>query len=607
MFTDTANPNHLVQEVIDNSVDEALAGYAQKIHVQLKCDGSIVISDDGRGMPVDLHPKLKKPGVEVILTTLHAGGKFSQRNYRYSGGLHGVGVSVVNALSNQLEARVRRAGKEYAMLFKQGAPVSKMKIVGKVRRNDTGTTIHFSPNKQFFTDANFHRVQLKHILQAKAVLCPKLKISYHDEMNDEKREWMYHNGLDEYFNEMVDDKQPMLLVEHFSGNKQTRNNEVTWCVNWVEDFVDSPFTASYANLVPTPQGGTHVNGLRAGLTAAVREFIRFHKSTPKNVRISTEDIMANLCYLLSIKIDNPAFSGQTKERLNSPVITAAVQNAVYDAFSLWLNRHPKQGTVLAESVLAHAQKRQRKTKNVARKSSFSGLNLPPKLSDCTSDDYSQTELFLVEGDSAGGSAKQARDRRFQAIMPLRGKIMNTWEATVETLLNSEEICNIAIALGIKIGQDNLNGLRYAKVCILADADPDGLHIATLLITLFKKHFAAMVSAGHLYVALPPLFRIDIGKTIYYAVNAADRDDYLNKLSENQAKSAKITRFKGLGEMNPQQLRESVMEVKTRRLFQLTCNDRDSSETIMDMLLARKRADERRSWLENKGNLASDLR
>lgn len=607
MFTDTANPNHLAQEVIDNSADEALAGYANEIRVQLKTDGSIVISDDGRGMPVDLHPKLKKSGVEVILTTLHAGSKFSQKSYRYSGGLHGVGVSVVNALSRQLEVRVRRGGKEYTMHFHQGVPAGSLTVARNVARNDTGTATRFVPDEQFFTHSNFQRGSLKHNLQAKAVLCPGLKIIYRDEIADEECIWQYRDGLDEYFNEMLGEWQATVLPQHFGAALQRTGSEISWCVNWLVNDSRPLFTASYVNLIPTPQGGTHVNGLRAGLTTAIREFIKFHKLAPKAININGEDVMKNVCYMLSVKMECPQFSGQTKERLSAPGITNVVQNLVCDAFSLWLNQHKKQAALLAELVVANTQKRKRKIRNAARKSSFSSLNLPPRLSDCSSDNISETELFLVEGDSAGGSAKQARDRRFQAIMPLRGKIMNTWEVSTDVLFGSEEIRNISAALGIKIGQSDLDGLRYAKVCILADADSDGLHIAALLITLFQKHFPALVASGHLYIVLPPLFRIDSGTNVYYAADTAERDGYLQQLSHKQRKSTRITRFKGLGEMNPQQLRESVMAVENRRLFQLSCRHNAESTALLDMLMTRKRASERRSWLENHGNLASDLR
>ena len=605
MFTDTCDPNHLAQEVIDNSVDEALAGYAGEIEINLYKDGSLGVCDDGRGMPVDQHPQRKQPGAEVILTTLHAGGKFSNRNYRYAGGLHGVGVSVVNALSDQLEARIRRGGKEYQLTFKNGGIVSAMQVIGKVGRRQTGTTIRFWPNPDFFDTVEFNVGRLKRLLQAKAVLCPNLRMVFRNEADKEETSWHYEAGFSSYFDEMSEGRE-LLLDEHFSGSKITEDFEVQWCVNWLVSPHDVSFSESYANLVPTRQGGSHVSGLRAGLSAAVREFMSFRNLLPKNMRIAPEDVSADLCYLLSIKVQNPEFTGQAKERLVSRNVVPPVQGALSDAFSLWLNRHPRQGEALTKLFLENARRRSRKLKKATRKNSLSGLNLPAKLADCISNDVSKTELFIVEGDSAGGSAKQARDREYQAILPLRGKILNTWEISHEQALSSAEVHNIALALGVEAGNDDLRKLRYGKICILADADSDGLHIAVLLAGLFKKHFPKLVYEGQVYVALPPLFRIDAGKEVYYVLDEVQRDAQLKKLPGKQAEKAKITRFKGLGEMNPQQLRESVMLAERRRLIQLTCRCGDSADRLIDMLLAKKRSSDRRCWLERKGDLASDL-
>lgn len=605
MYTDTAGPDHLAQEVIDNSVDEALAGHASHIQVTLLKNGALRVADDGRGMPVDLHPERKVPGVEVIMTTLHAGGKFSERHYQYSGGLHGVGISVVNALSESLEVWIKRDGKEHYMSFAKGETTAKLKQIGKVGKRNTGSTIQFFPDESYFETVKFNRHRLTKLLQAKAALSPNLKIDFYDEANKNKLQWCYKQGLGDYFNAETADLD-LLLEQHFEDTTETDDGEVAWCMNWINQTAPL-FAESYVNLVPTVRGGTHVNGLRTGLTLALREFMQFHNLLPKNVKPLPDDICANLCYLLSVKIGNAEFAGQAKERLNSRNALNLVQNAVKDSFSLWLNRHSRAGKQIAELVIANAQSRMQSAKKSTRKSALSGTNLPSKLADCRSSDVTQTELFIVEGDSAGGSAKQARDRRFQAIMPLRGKIMNTWETAKEELLSSQEIRNVAAALGVEPGSGDLSNLRYGKVCILADADADGMHIVSLLAALFIKHFPALVKAKHVYVALPPLFRIDVNKDIYYATDEKERDAYLKKLKNGMLAKARITRFKGLGEMNPQQLKESTLAVGSRRLVRLVYPNAGDTASTMDMLLAKSRAPERRGWLEEKGNLASDLR
>ena len=606
MYTDTTSPDHLAQEVIDNSVDEALAGYADHVKVTLCEDGSLLVADNGRGMPVDQHPQRKVSGVEVIMTTLHAGGKFSDKHYQYSGGLHGVGISVVNALSEKLELEVKRDGKKYSMTFAQGVPTTKLKQIGTVGKSNTGSLIRFWPDAHYFETQQFNHRHLQKLLQAKAALCSGLKIIFHNKKSKEKSEWFYQHGIKDYFQTEIAD-EALLLDENFCGETKVEGGETEWCINWITGG-GSLFTESYVNLVPTIRGGTHVSGLRNGLMTALREFMQFHNLIPKNIKLTPDDICVNLCYLLSVKINDAEFQGQAKERLNSRTASSLVQNAVKDTFSLWLNHHSRQGKELAELMIVNAQKRLQSAKKSTRKSVLSGPTLPGKLADCTTTDIRETELFLVEGDSAGGSAKQARNRYFQAIMPLRGKIMNTWETATEEILSSQEIRNIAIALGVEPGSEDLSRLRYGKVCILADADADGLHIVSLLIALFIKHFPALVRAGHIYVAMPPLFRIDVNKEVYYAVDQKEHDNYLKKLEKTGKRDkARITRFKGLGEMNPAQLKESTMAVGSRCLLRLKYPANNKINGDMDMLLAKGRAAERREWLEEKGDLASDLR
>ncbi len=602
MYTDTTRPNHLAQEVIDNSVDEAIAGHAKKIDVTLFKDGSLEVIDDGRGMPVDLHPQQKIPGVEVILTKLHAGGKFSDKNYQFSGGLHGVGVSVVNALSKNLEVFVRRAGKEHKITFKGGKKSSNLKVVGDVGKRNTGTTIHFWPDGKYFDSVNFSLPRLKHVLRAKAVLCPGLLIRFHDEKGKDKEEWYYEDGLQDYLTGALQGFE-VLPDEPFLGSLSGEKEAVDWAVQWLPEGGEL-ITESYVNLIPTAQGGTHVNGLRTGLTEAVREFCEFRNLLPRGVKITPDDVWDKCSYILSIKMADPQFSGQTKERLSSRESAAFVSGVVKDAFSLWLNQHPEAGEGIAQLAIANAHKRLKAGKKVVRKRVTAGPALPGKLADCSSQDLGRTELFLVEGDSAGGSAKQARDREFQAIMPLRGKILNTWEVSPDQVLASQEVHDISVAIGVEPGLGDLKSLRYGKVCILADADSDGLHIATLLCALFVRHFRPLVEAGHVHVAMPPLFRIDVGKDVFYALDEAEREGILDRIKAEKRKGKiSITRFKGLGEMSPKQLRESTMSPDTRRLVKLTLDAGDKTNRMMDMLLAKKRASDRRAWLEKKGDKA----
>jgi topoisomerase-4 subunit B len=602
MYTDTSRPNHLAHEVVDNSVDEALAGYCKKIEVTIYKDGSLEVSDDGRGMPVDRHPKEKLPGVEVILTKLHAGGKFSNKNYQFSGGLHGVGVSVVNALSKNLEVWIRRGGNEYNMSFAGGKKRGKLEKVGTVGKANTGTTIRFWPDPQYFDSAKISVSRLKHALKAKAVLCPGLVVRLKIEKPKEKVEWCYSGGLEEYLVEAIGGGE-LLPAEPFSGSITGNNEAVDWALVWAVPGGQT-VTESYVNLIPTPQGGTHVNGLRTGLTNALREFCDFRNLLPRGVALAPEDVWDGLNFVLSAKLEDPQFSGQTKERLSSRESAAFVAGVVKDNFSLWLNQHPETGDQIAQLAIVKAQKRLKAAKKVVRKKVVSGPALPGKLADCTAQEPELCELFLVEGDSAGGSAKQARDRTTQAIMPLRGKILNTWEVDAAEILASQEVHDISVALGVDPGTDDIGGLRYHKICILADADSDGLHIATLLCALFLRHFRELVLSGHVYVAMPPLYRIDVGKDVFYALDDSERKGILDRIEADKLRGkVSETRFKGLGEMNPAQLRETTMNPDTRRLVQLTVSARDKTDQIMDMLLAKKRAKDRRDWLETKGNLA----
>ncbi len=602
MYTDTSRPNHLAQEVIDNSVDEALAGFASRIDVTLYKDGSLEVADDGRGMPVDIHPEEGLPGVEVILCKLHAGGKFSNKSYQFSGGLHGVGVSVVNALSRHLEVWVKRDGKEYNIAFANGEKVSDLEVVGKVGKQNTGTRIRFWPDATFFDSPKFNVRQLKHVLRAKAVLCPGLRVRFTEEKTGETEEWQYADGLRDYLLDALRGFE-LLPAEPFTGSMSSTAEAADWAVAWLPEGGE-PLTESYVNLIPTAQGGTHVNGLRAGLTEAVREFCEFRNLLPRGVKITPDDVWSRVSYVLSVKMADPQFSGQTKERLSSRECAAFVSGVVKDAFSLWLNQNTAAGEAIAELAINAAQTRMRAGRKVVRKKVTQGPALPGKLADCASDDMKRTELFLVEGDSAGGSAKQARDKDFQAIMPLRGKILNTWEVGSAEVLASQEVHDISVAIGVEPGSDDLSKLRFGKICILADADSDGLHIATLLCALFVRHFPKLVREGHVYVAMPPLYRIDVGKQVFYALDDAEKQGILARIEAEKLRGkVNVQRFKGLGEMNPMQLRETTIHPDTRRLVQLAMEPGDETMKVMDMLLAKKRAADRKSWLQEKGDMA----
>ncbi|WP_373186945.1 DNA topoisomerase IV subunit B [Halopseudomonas sp.] len=605
MYTDTTRPNHLAQEVIDNSVDEALAGHARRLSVILHADNALEVSDDGRGMPVDMHAEEGVSGVELIFTRLHAGGKFSSKNYMFSGGLHGVGISVVNALSLRVDVRVRRDGQEYAMAFESGEKVSELEVIGTVGKRNTGTTVKFWPNADYFDSPKFSISRLKHLLKAKAVLCPGLTVEFDDRQSGEQHTWFYEDGLRDYLMDACAE-WPKLPDEPFTGSLKARQETVDWAVLWLPEGGDL-VQESYVNLIPTAQGGTHVNGLRAGLLEAIREFCEFRNLLPRGVKLAPEDVWERVSYVLSLKMAEAQFSGQTKERLSSRESAAFVSGVVKDAFSLWLNQHADIGMQIAELAINHAGRRLKAGKKIERKRITQGPALPGKLADCAGQDSRRSELFLVEGDSAGGSAKQARDKEFQAVMPLRGKILNTWEVESGEVLASQEVHDIAVAIGVDPGSPDLLQLRYGKICILADADSDGLHIATLLCALFVKHFQPLVAAGHVFVAMPPLYRIDIGKELFYALDDAEKQGILDRIeAEGKRGKIQVTRFKGLGEMNPLQLRETTMAPDTRRLVQLTIDDMPGTEALMDMLLSKKRAPDRKVWLESKGDMAEVL-
>ena len=602
MYTDTERPNHLAQEVIDNSIDEAVAGHASKIHVIHHLDGSLSVEDNGRGMPVDIHPTEGKPGVEVILSKLHAGGKFSNDSYQFSGGLHGVGVSVVNALSSKLDVWIKRDSKKYHISFANGDKLTDLEELESVGKRNTGTIVKFKPDPIFFDSAKFSVKKLKQTLCSKAVLCSGLEVSYYDENDNSSESWIYQDGLKDYLSISLEgyDCVPSvpLVINHHS-----KEQELACTLTWTENTSNIVYE-SFVNLIPTSLGGTHVNGLRSGLTDALKEFCEFRSLLPKNIKLTPDDVWHRISYVLSIKMLDPQFSGQTKEKLSSRESAGYVSSVVKDAFSLWLNQHTSDAERIAELAILNAQARVKTSKKVVRKKVSSGPSLPGKLSDCISNNLEQTELFLVEGDSAGGSAKQARDKEYQAILPLRGKILNTWEVDSTQVLASNEIHDISVAIGLEPDSDDLSELRYGKICVLADADSDGAHIATLITALFVKHFPKLVREGHVYIAMPPLYRIDAGKQVFYALDNSEKESIVKRIEvENKKVKIQVQRFKGLGEMNPSQLRETAMHPDTRRLIQLTLDNPIQVSQKMDMLLSKKRASDRKVWLEDYGYLA----
>ena len=604
MYTDTSCPNHLIQEVLDNSIDEALAGHCSKIKVTLHKDGTVSVIDDGRGMPVDIHPEHKVSGVELIMCKLHAGAKFSGEDYNFSGGLHGVGVSVVNALSKNLSVEIKRDSHKFEMNFEGGEKTTDLKKVGDIGPRNTGTSISFVPDPQYFENIKIDKSNLKHLLKAKAVLCPGLTIEYFDEKKNEKIPWNYENGLISYLSESSGNIE-LLLEESISCSKLADDNALDFVLNWSTKPAKNLMNESYVNLIPTAQGGSHMNGFKAGLLESVKEFCEFRNLIPKGLKITADDVVQHSTFIISSKLTNPQFAGQTKERLDSKDHQAFVNSTTKDILSIWFNQHTEEGEKLAELAIASAQARAKETKVVDRKKTFQGPALPGKLSDCNSTDLNETELFFVEGDSAGGSAKQSRERKFQAIMPLRGKILNTWDLESSEIMKSAEIKDISTAIGVNPGSPDIESLRYGKICILADADSDGLHIATLLCALFLRHYKPLIQAGHIFVAMPPLFRIDCAKEVFYALDEGEKDSIVRKLRTKPGKpKIDIQRFKGLGEMNPSQLRETVMDPKTRRLVQLTITSTDNVNSMMDLLLSKKNAGARKEWLEKRGKIVT---
>ena len=602
MYTDTSCPNHLIQEVLDNSVDEAISGHCSNIKIKLQKNGLIKVSDDGRGMPVDIHPEHKVSGVELILCKLHAGAKFSGEEYNFSGGLHGVGVSVVNALSESLQVNIKRDAKEYEMKFKNGDKQNELKVVGEVGARNSGTTIKFKPNSKYFESEEIKVKELKHLLKAKAVLCPGLTIHFNNERKAEKIKWYFEDGLKSYLEE-ASDGIDLILEESILSSKDSDSQEVEFVVNWSGRPPKNKLDETYVNLIPTSQGGSHLNGFKSGLLEALKEFCEYRSLIPKGLKLNADDVLNNAIFVVSSKLQNPQFAGQTKERLDSKDHMSFVSSSTKDILSIWLNTHTEEGEQIAELAIASAQARAKASNTVERKKTFKGPALPGKLSDCNSEDLNKTELFLVEGDSAGGSAKQARERSFQAIMPLRGKILNTWELESEEIIKSQEIKNLSTAIGVLPGNNDLSGLRYGKICILADADSDGLHIATLLCALFLRHYKSLVKDGRIFIAMPPLYRIDCGKEVLYALDEKQKDDVVKEFRSKKGKpKINIQRFKGLGEMNPSQLRETVMDPNTRQLVRLSVSATDNANAMMDLLLSKKNAPARKEWLEKKGSL-----
>ena len=603
MYTDTSCPNHLIQEVLDNSVDEALSGYCKRIKVNLYKDNSVEVSDNGRGMPVDVHPEHKLTGVELIMCKLHAGAKFSGEDYGFSGGLHGVGVSVVNALSTKLNVKIKRDSKEHEIDFSAGEKDSDLKSIGDVGATNSGTTIRFYPDSQYFETLEINKKSLKHLLKAKAVLCPGLQIDYFDEKKNERIKWIFDEGLSDYLDEFSGCNEK-LLNETIFLSKTTEDQALDVVINWTEETSNSLLKETYVNLIPTALGGSHLNGFKSGLLEAIKEFCDYRNLIPKGIKINSDDILANCIFVISSKLKNPQFAGQTKERLDSKDHMSFVSSSTKDSLSIWLNQHTEEGEKIADLAISAAQKRIKSSTKVDRKKTFKGPALPGKLSDCNCNNIEESELFLVEGDSAGGSAKQARDRRFQAIMPLRGKILNTWDLESADIIKSQEIKDLATAIGSLPGDTDISNLRYGKICILADADSDGLHIATLLCALFLRHYKNLVTSGKIFVSMPPLYRVDAAKEVFYALDESEKESIVNKIKKQNSKiKIDIQRFKGLGEMNPSQLRETVMKPESRRLVQLTLKSTDNANSVFDLLLSKKRAPDRKEWLEKKGNLA----
>jgi topoisomerase IV subunit B len=624
MYTRTDNPMHVIQEVIDNAADEALAGFAGNVQVTLQRDGSVSVEDDGRGIPVGPHPTEKEPTVVVVMTRLHAGGKFDKTSgqgaYAFSGGLHGVGVSVTNALSVRLSVRVKRDGGIFEVEFANGGRVSrKLARVGDCRKSETGTLVRVWPDPQFFDSPKIPVRELERLLRAKAVLLPGVRFTLtveHAERSDTLT-YCYQGGLSEYLAENVPVEGALAAI--FAGesyadgaNGFAKGEGASWALAWHES---AAFTESYVNLIPTALGGTHESGLRAGAFDAVKAFAEHHGLLPRGVQLRQEDVCARLSFVLSTRMLDPQFQGQVKEKLNSREAVKLVSSMLKDPLEVWLNAHPEHGRAITESAIRQAQARLRSAKAVEKKKQSSVAVLPGKLTDCESTDIEENELFLVEGDSAGGSAKMARDRTTQAILPLRGKVMNSWEVEPERLYANAEIHDIAVALGVdRHGLDDtpdLSGLRYGKVVLMTDADVDGAHIATLLLTLFFRHFPGLIDAGRIHVAQPPLYRVDAparGKRPakrFYALDDGELAAMRDRLSHDGVKpeSIEVGRFKGLGEMMPEQLRETAMHAATRRVLPVTATREEMREAlrVFDMLMGKGEASARRDWMERRGN------
>ncbi|CDE75451.1 type IIA topoisomerase [Sutterella sp. CAG:521] len=622
MYTLTDNPLHIIQEVIDNSSDEVLAGGASRIEVTLHADGSVTVIDDGRGIPVGIHKEEGVPAVQLVFTQLHAGGKFEKDSggaYSFAGGLHGVGVSVTNALSKRLEVTVWREGKEHRIVFADGDVIEPLTSQKSPRpKSSTGTCVHVWPDPKYFDSPNIPVEQLVRLLRSKAVLMPGCEVVFNNEKNQTTQTWKFDGGLREYLlSEMT--AEPMIPPFESSGYAEDESmgfavgEGASWVVAWQEEGV--PVRESYVNLIPTPAGGTHESGLREGLYLAIKAFIEAHGLMQKNVKLLTEDVFARASAILSAKVLDPQFQGQTKERLNNRDALRLVSNFVRAQFEFWLNGHVEEGKKLAELVIKQAQARQNSAKKVTKRKGSSVAVLPGKLTDCESEDISKNELFLVEGDSAGGSAKKGRNKDFQAILPLRGKVLNTWEVDRDRIFANNEIHDISVAIGVDPhGPDeepDLSELRYGKICIMADADVDGSHIQVLLLTLFFRHFPALIKKGHIFVARPPLFRMDVPKTgrkparTIYCLDERELAVERKKLEKEKVNMEKVSvsRFKGLGEMSDKQLWETTLNPETRRLMPVTFGDMTLSESreMFDMLMGRSEAAMRRAWMENNGD------
>ena len=601
MYTDTSNPNHLVQELIDNSVDEAISGFCNSILITLDKDNSITVEDDGRGMPVDKHPEHKVSGVEVIMTNLHSGAKFSNKNYKFSGGLHGVGVSIVNALAAMLEISVYRldSKKEYRMSFLNGSIKKKLGEHVKSKNKKQGTIIKFTPNEKYFDTIDVDIKSLLSLIKAKSILQPELKLTLDDKKYGSGINDFYHKGtLREYIISQFNKDTNILPNETYSNSIDSGDFSMDWSCAWVDSDFDN-IQESYVNLIPTSQGGTHVNAFRNAVIDSIRNYCTEKKLITKQIKILPDDVWRHITYIVSLKMMNPQFAGQTKNKLQSNNISSELTSKIKDNFDIWLNKNPQKAEQIAKHVIANAELRLDSESHKPKLSTTKNLLLPSRLADCTLNDSRVTELFIVEGDSAGGSAKQARDKSFQAILPLRGKILNTWEINHTKILDSKEVKDISLSIGVQPGSDDLSNLRYGKICILADADSDGLHIATLLTALFLKHFKPLIKNNHIYISKPPLFRIDYKRDTHYVLDEKEKKKLFTKLKVTED-DVSVTRFKGLGEMNPSQLRETTLQINTRKLALLKLSSDTADMKLMNMLLGKKNSGERKLWLEKKG-------